>query len=137
MALGEVGLNADMLAPEDGQRVSPGPLELTGYAFAGGEREVARVDLYIDAGNSWTQAQLLEDQGRWAWRLWRAAIDLPPGNHELVVRAWDSAANTQPERAASVWNPKGYGNNSWRRIQLHVTGGGGLSWRDQADALSE
>jgi sulfite oxidase len=54
MALGEVGFNADMLAPEDGQRVSPGPLELTGYAFAGGEREVARVDLYIDAGNSWT-----------------------------------------------------------------------------------
>ena len=25
------------------------------------------------------QAELLEDQGEWAWRLWRATVELPPG----------------------------------------------------------
>jgi sulfite oxidase len=120
MALAEIAVNADFLLPDDGDEVSAGPLELTGYAFAGGEREVARVDVSIDGGESWIQAELLEDQGRWAWRLWRAQVSLPAGEREVVVRAWDTAANTQPERAATVWNPKGYVNNSWGRVRLRV-----------------
>jgi sulfite oxidase len=120
MALAEVAVNADFLAPEDGATVSAGPVQITGYAFAGGEREVARVDVSIDGGENWTVAELLDDQGRWAWRLWRAEVVLAAGEWEVVVRAWDTAANTQPERAATVWNPKGYVNNSWGRIRLRV-----------------
>jgi sulfite oxidase len=45
---------------------------------------------------------------------------LAPGEHEIVVRAWDSAAALQPEHPASVWNPKGYVNNAWGRITLHA-----------------
>lgn len=120
MALAEIAVNADFLAPEDGATVSAGPVRITGYAFAGGEREVARVDVSIDGGENWTQAELLEDQGRWAWRLWRAEVVLASGEWEVVVRAWDTAANTQPERAATVWNPKGYVNNSWGRVRLRV-----------------
>jgi Mo-co oxidoreductase dimerisation domain len=37
---------------------------------------------------------------------------------ELVcVRAWDSAANTQPENPENVWNFKGYMNNAWHRVR--------------------
>jgi sulfite oxidase len=121
VALGEVGLNTDVLVPEDGARVTAGQIDVCGYAFAGGDREVVRVDVSLDGGLSWTQAELLSDQGRWAWRLWRAEIEIPAGEQELVARAWDSAANTQPERPESVWNPKGYVNNSWARIHLHVS----------------
>ena len=39
---------------------------------------------------------------------------------QIVARAWDSAAATMPEHAASVWNPKGYVNNSWARIEVHA-----------------
>jgi sulfite oxidase len=46
---------------------------------------------------------------------------LAVGEWEVVVRAWDTAANTQPERAATVWNPKGYVNNSWGRVRLRVS----------------
>ncbi len=120
--LGEVAVNADFLSPDDGAEVAPGLTEVSGYAFAGGRREVARVDVSVDAGVTWVQARLLEDQGRWAWRLWQATIDLRPGEHELIARAWDSAANTQPERPESVWNPKGYVNNSWARIRLRAGG---------------
>ncbi len=45
---------------------------------------------------------------------------LPPGPAEITVRAWDSAANVQPESAAQVWNPKGYVNNAWARIRCTV-----------------
>ena len=48
----------------------------------------------------------------------RAEFDLPPGTHGLVVRAWDSAANSQPETIASTWNFKGYVNNAWHRIRI-------------------
>ena len=71
-------------------------------------------------GASWTQADLLEDLGRWAWRQWRITLDLAPGDHELLVRAWDSSAATQPEDEATVWNPKGYVNNARPRIRIRA-----------------
>ena len=120
MALGEVGLNTAILVPEDGALVPAGSIELGGYAFAGGGRGIARVDISRDGGASWARAELLDDQGPWAWRLWRARIELPPGEHELVARAWDSAANTQPELPGTVWNPKGYANSSWARTRVRV-----------------
>jgi sulfite oxidase len=120
MELGEVALNSDFLSPEDRSTVPAGPVEVSGYAFAGGRREVTRVDISIDGGQTWIQAPLLEDQGKWAWRLWRASVDLEPGAHEVIARAWDSAANTQPERPESLWNPKGYVNNSWARLWVNV-----------------
>jgi sulfite oxidase len=46
-------------------------------------------------------------------------VDLPPGEHEILVRAWDSSAATQPEDEAALWNPKGYVNNArpWVRVR--------------------
>ena len=114
MPLGLVALNADIL--------SASPTEVRGYAFAGGERFITRVDVSSDGGSTWAQAELLEDLGPWAWRHWRAPLDLPPGDHELVVRAWDSSAATQPEDEASLWNPKGYVNNARPRVNLKVPG---------------
>ncbi|MCW2993266.1 MAG: sulfite oxidase, partial [Conexibacter sp.] len=120
MALGEVALNADILIPDDGAEVAAGSVEVKGYAFAGGERHVARVDVSHDGGRTWRTAELLEDLGRWAWRLWRTELDLPAGEHELLVRAWDSAAASQPERPDALWNPKGYVNNAWGRITVRA-----------------
>ncbi|MEA2147599.1 MAG: sulfite oxidase [Solirubrobacteraceae bacterium] len=122
MELGEVALNGDFLSPADGAQLAPGTIPLAGYAFAGGAREVARVEVSADGGRHWVQARLGGDQGPWAWRQWQAEIDLSPGEHELVARAWDTSANTQPERPETVWNPKGYVNTSWARIRVRVSG---------------
>ena len=116
--LGLVALNSDVLAPADGETVAAGAVEVRGYAFAGGERHVARVDVSVNGGASWAQAELLDDLGRWAWRHWRITVDLAPGEHEILVRAWDSSAATQPEDEAALWNPKGYVNNARPRIRL-------------------
>jgi sulfite oxidase len=116
--LGELALTADVLVPADGADVPAGPTQLRGIAHAGGERRLVRVDVSTDGGGTWLQASLLEDLGRWAWRRWTATVDLAPGEHEIVVRAWDSAAATQPADPAHVWNPKGYVNTAWGRVRL-------------------
>jgi sulfite oxidase len=118
MPLGLVALNSDVLSPRDGQTVAAGAVEVRGYAFAGGDRYVSRVDVSTDGGASWTQASLLEDLGRWAWRHWSITLDLPAGEHELLVRAWDSSAATQPEDEAALWNPKGYVNNARPKVRV-------------------
>ena len=120
MPLGLVALNSDVISPRDGTTVDAGAVEVRGYAFAGGERHVDRVDVSIDGGTTWAQAELLDDLGRWAWRHWRINLELPAGQHQVVVRAWDSSAATQPEDEASLWNPKGYVNNARPRIRLRT-----------------
>ncbi len=119
MPLGLIALNSDVLSPADGATVAAGPVAVRGYAFAGGERHVARVDVSLDGG-PWSQAELLEDLGQWAWRHWRITLELTPGEHEILVRAWDSSAATQPEDEAALWNPKGYVNNARPRVHVHA-----------------
>ena len=120
MPLGLVALNSDVVSPTAGETVPAGRTDVRGYAFAGGERFVTRVDVSVDGG-PWTQAELLEDLGPWAWRHWHATVDLAPGDHEIAVRAWDSSAATQPESEAALWNPKGYVNNAQPRIRVRAT----------------
>jgi sulfite oxidase len=118
VALGELSVNADILEPPDRGRVRAGRVEVRGYALAGGGRDVARVDVSPDGGSTWAAAELLEDLGPWAWRRWRCSLELGAGDHELVARAWDSAGATHPERAAPLWNPKGYLNVAWGRVRV-------------------
>jgi sulfite oxidase len=119
-ALGELSVTADLLIPADGARVAAGAVALRGYALAGSGRHVARVDVSADGGRTWLAAELLEDLGCWAWRPWACELDLAAGEHELVARAWDSAAATQPEHAATLWNPKGYVNTAWGRARVRA-----------------
>ena len=120
LSLGTVAVNSAILTPADGESVRTGPVQVTGYAFAGGERAVARVDVSTDGGSTWTQADLGEDRGGWVWRMWHAQIDVPAGEVEIIARAWDTSAASQPENPASLWNPKGYVNNSWPRVTVHA-----------------
>lgn len=116
MMLGENSLNSVICAPEPGDARPSGPVRVQGYAIAGGDRRVTRVDVSGDGGRTWVTATL-DGASPWAWTFWEARVELgqPP---ELVARAYDSAANTQPERLDTVWNFKGYMNNAWHRVAL-------------------
>ena len=46
---------------------------------------------------------------------------LPPGRHELAVRAWDSAGQTQPALPDQAWNFKGYLSAAWHRVTVSQT----------------
>lgn len=116
--LGAVAVNADFVAPDDGATVPAGALRVSGYALAGDDRRIVRVDVSTDGGVSWRQADLLDQQSPWSWRLWEAEVELGAGSTEIVARAWDSALAAQPEDTAHLWNPRGYVNNAWARITV-------------------
>ncbi|GFP59924.1 sulfite oxidase [Trichoderma asperellum] len=56
---------------------------LNGYAYSGGGRAVIRVDVSLDDGKSWSQANLLPDQApkvegkAWSWKQWKFNGDIP------------------------------------------------------------
>lgn len=120
LPLGPVALNSDVLVPDDGAEVPAGPTEVRGYAVAGDDRGVARVDVSCDGERSWQQAELDTPRDPWAWWLWRAVVDVPPGEVRITARAWDTTAAAQPEHERHLWNPKGYVNNAWARVRVRA-----------------
>lgn len=117
LMLGEFNVSSVICSPGEGDTVAAGAQTVRGWAFAG-ERRVARVDVSTDGGSTWRTAELEPERSRWSWRRWEARVDLAPGACEIVCRAWDSAAQTQPEHPGAVWNFKGYMNNAWHRVRL-------------------
>ena len=95
-----------------------GPCELQGRAWSG-ESEIAAVEVSVDGGMTWTEAELGDDVlGRWAWRGWRFVWDAEPGEYELCSRARDAAGSTQP--LEPPWNLGGYMNNAVQRVAVTV-----------------
>lgn len=121
LALGPLAVNSAILTPDDGSTVPAGLTTVTGYALAGDGRGIARVDVSLDGGHSWHQADLDNPPSPWSWCPWHVTLDLPPGDVEITARAWDTAASVQPEHEAPLWNPKGYFNNAWTRLHLTAT----------------
>jgi hypothetical protein len=81
---------------------------LKGIAFDGGSG-IAQVQLSTDGGTRWTDAALGPDLGRFSFRSWNAAVDLPIGSHVLMARATARSGETQP--MVQRWNPSGYMRN--------------------------
>jgi sulfane dehydrogenase subunit SoxC len=99
--------------------VRAGRCELRGRAWSG-FGEIERVDVSVDGGESWAEADLTGDGlGRWAWRSWAFSWDALPGDYELCSRARDAAGHEQPFEPA--WNLGGYENNSLQRVAVTVT----------------
>jgi sulfite oxidase len=120
IALGPLTLTSAILLPDYGAHLPAGPTAVSGYALAGEHRTVARVDVSLDGGRTWTQATVNDPPSPWAWQLWHTTLDLTAGLAEITARAWDDTGATQPECAASLWNPAGYGNTSWPRVRVDV-----------------
>lgn len=118
--LSSLSLSCGILSPDDGATVPAGPLELRGYAIAEDCRRIARIEVSADRGVSWRNAELRPTRSPWAWRHWSFVVEAEPGPLHLLARAWDDTGATHPESAASLWNPGGYANNAWARIELTV-----------------
>lgn len=88
-----------------------------GIAFDGGYG-VTDVALSTDGGRTWTGAELGEDLGRYSFRGWRAVVRLPPGAHELKVRAVNRIGQSQPMEP--LWNPAGYMRNVVETVRVQA-----------------
>ena len=118
MSLGPVPLTSAILAPADGTTIPAGQTDVHGYAYAG-DRGIARVEVSLDDGATWIEAELDDQAGPWTWHLWRTTLLLREGVASISARAWDTAGATQPQSPEEVWNPKGYLNTS--RAEVAVT----------------
>ena len=118
MQLTKLPVNSVIVRPQERSLLPAGKVTVEGYAMSDGEHEITWVSVSPDGGKSWQRAEFLNEPQLWTWQLWRTEFELGQGQHELVVRAWDSAANSQPETIASVWNFKGYVNNAWHRVAI-------------------
>ena len=121
-SLGETPVNSVICEPREGEVLGGTTVRARGYAITGGTREIERVEVSLDGGETFVSAELLDGGQAGAWRQWQAELEVGRGPCELVVRAWDSAASTQPESAEGIWNMKGYINNAWHRVRFSVSG---------------
>lgn len=95
-----------------------GPSLLSGRAWSGWGA-IVRVELSIDGGRTWEDAQLGPAIGERAWRGWSYEWDASrAGSYVIASRATDAAGNVQP--LTPEWNGKGYVNNAVERIPVTV-----------------
>ena len=98
--------------------VEAGPCRLEGRAWSGWA-PIERVEVSVDGGATWADAELGEPVGERAWRGWSWRWDASrPGTYVIASRATDAAGHTQP--VDPPWNLKGYANNAVERIPVTV-----------------
>lgn len=97
--------------------IQAGHVTLTGKAWSGC-LSVSRVEVSVDSGSTWSDAQLGETVSPYAWRTWTFLWNARPGIYTLCVRATDSEGNVQP--LTQQWNFGGYGNNGVQRVNVIV-----------------
>jgi sulfite oxidase len=104
--------------PAEGAELPPGSVEIAGTAWSG-QPPVVRVEVSVDGGTSWQDAELGSAPSPNAARPWWHRVRLDVGSHSILARATDSAGNVQPTEP--IWNARGYGNNVTHRIEVNVT----------------
>jgi sulfite oxidase len=98
--------------------IKPGRTRISGTAWSN-TSPVTRVDVSVDAGNTWKSAKLGKDKGQYAWRLWQLDWQPAAGKYALLARATNEAGQTQPME--QQWNPSGYLWNAIQRVDVEVT----------------
>ncbi|SEG86071.1 sulfite oxidase [Marinobacterium lutimaris] len=94
-------------------------LVVRGHAWAG-DLAVSKVEVSIDFGATWMEAELKAPANRLAWQRWSTVIDFPEiGYYEIWAKATDSEGHSQP-MVVPGWNPKGYLNNACHRIAVQL-----------------
>ncbi|KAI1440531.1 Oxidoreductase, molybdopterin-binding domain-containing protein [Annulohypoxylon stygium] len=107
-------------------------VQIEGYAYSGGGREIQRVDISLDGGITWDQAQLIDDSDQergnkvWCWKRWKYETGLSDivkaskgeSKTTFVIKATDDAYNTQPETHKSIYNPRGNLATAWHRVDF-------------------
>ena len=100
-----------------------GSITASGYAWSGGGRGIARVEISVDGGTTWEEAELTKAEQpphkTWSWTLW-SVRDLGAGEdvEHVIVKATDIAGNVQPQNSSSIWNLRGLNSNAWDRIYV-------------------
>jgi DMSO/TMAO reductase YedYZ molybdopterin-dependent catalytic subunit len=113
----EMPVKSIISRPTTGEALDAGEHLLTGYAWSG-YGAIARVEISSDSGQTWNDAEIVEEAGPLAWVRFAYKWTTSPGTARLRSRATDERGLVQPEKP--LWNAKGYLNNSIYEIELIV-----------------
>lgn len=127
-----VPITSAVTSPDPATAVAPGQkLDVRGYAYSGAGLAVIRVDVSVDGGATWGQAEIEragEEQavrsGRaWAWVQWRYSAMVPSdarGSLKIVCKGVDDQYNQQPHDPSPIWNIRGILNTSWGQSVVRI-----------------
>jgi DMSO/TMAO reductase YedYZ molybdopterin-dependent catalytic subunit len=113
----EVPVKSIISRPTTGETIDAGEHLVTGYAWSG-YGAIAKVEISSDSGQTWNDAEIVEEAGPLAWVRFAYKWIASPGAARLRSRATDERGLVQPEKP--LWNAKGYLNNSIYEIELTV-----------------
>lgn len=109
---------------------------IRGWAHSGGGLPVVQVEVSLDNGQEWRQAEIEFPKGSlrnedkcftWCW--WHLTVPRWKifKSQEIICRAIDRARHTQPPDI--YWNYKGVMNNCWYRVKVHVENSNVISFQ--------
>ena len=115
----ELLVNSLIVSPVSGAHLSRGAhAELAGKAWDGGAG-IEGVEVSVDGGQSWRDATLQRDLGRFAWREFRFVLDTSrAGRLDVAVRARSRNGAKQPDKLTP--NPSGYHDNIVQAVSLEI-----------------
>jgi DMSO/TMAO reductase YedYZ molybdopterin-dependent catalytic subunit len=96
--IAEQQIKAEIAQPENGETVPAGKtIRIHGAAWSC-DADITKVEVSVDSGATWQEAQLLDSSVKNAWRLWEYDWRTPasPGKQTLRARATDSRGRVQP-----------------------------------------
>jgi sulfite dehydrogenase len=115
--IGRFNVRSFITSLADGAKLKVGePTKVRGIAFDGGYG-ITEVVFSDDGGQTWRQAQLGKDLGKYSFREW--TISFTPqkaGPLELKVKATNRIGQSQP--AELLWNPAGYMRNVIETVRV-------------------
>ena len=113
-----MSVHSIFVKPAPGERLRVGQrYTLEGVANDGGSG-IRKVEVSMDSGNTWSDASLGNDLGKFSWRRWHALWTPPAtGSYRLLVRA---TSNDGLQQAASQWNRSGYQRDTIEHVDVTV-----------------
>ena len=117
----EMVVNSMITAPDERPRAcrSAETAEIRGLAWDGGYG-IRRVEISVDGGETWREAALGKDIGRFGFRSFRFPFTpARAGKYQVLAKASNGVGQTQAEKL--IFNPAGYHNNVIRPLTVDVT----------------
>lgn len=91
----DVLVKSQVISPAPGARLAAGLHPISGFAWAG-KHTVQSVQVSIDGGQRWHEAERQGLSNPFGWIKWRFPWEAQRGEYALMCRAQDSAGNWQP-----------------------------------------
>ena len=116
--INQMSVHSIFVSPEPGEQLRAGQrYELAGVANDG-TSGIRQVEVSKDGGQSWSDATLGPDLGKYSWRLWQAEwTPAAKGTYRLMVRATNNAGETQ---RTAQWNRSGYQRDVIEHLDVTV-----------------